>query len=36
VFEPGATEPLDILQQRALDYLRTYYGARLEPSATVA
>ena len=36
VFEPGASEPVGIRQERALDYLRTYYGAALESSSTVA
>jgi nicotinamidase-related amidase len=35
VFEPGADEPLATRQERALDYLHTYYGARREPSTTV-
>lgn len=30
VFAPGSPEPLALRQERALAYLRTYYGARLE------
>jgi nicotinamidase-related amidase len=29
VFEPGSSEPLGRRQDRALDYLTTYYGARV-------
>lgn len=32
VFGPGSDEPVSIRQARALEYLQTYYGARLEPS----
>ena len=35
VFGPGAEEPLASRQERALEYLRTYYGARRESVATV-
>ncbi len=35
VFEPGADEPVAVRQQRALEYLRTYYGARLAVSCDV-
>ncbi|MGA2303257.1 MAG: isochorismatase family cysteine hydrolase [Acidimicrobiales bacterium] len=35
VFEPGDDEPLLARQRRALSYLRTYYGARLEPASSV-
>lgn len=31
VFEPGTDEPVGVRQARALEYLRTYYGARLDP-----
>ena len=36
VFEPGSEEPVSVRQKRALWYLRTYYGASLEPSTAVA
>jgi len=35
VFEPGDDEPLPARQRRALSYLRTYYGTRLEPASSV-
>ena len=35
VFEQGSGEPVAPRQERALEYLRTYYGARLEPSSVV-
>ena len=35
VFGPGAEESLASRQERALEYLHTYYGARREPVATV-
>jgi len=35
VFDRGTSESVQAHQQDALDYLRTYYGARLEPSTTV-
>ncbi len=35
VFEPGSTEPIAQRQDRALDYLHTYYGARLLGSRDV-
>jgi len=35
VFEPAADEPVSSRQQRALEYLRTYYGARSESAITV-
>jgi nicotinamidase-related amidase len=35
VFEPGNDEPLSARQSRALEYLHTYYGARLEAAAVV-
>ncbi len=35
VYAPGSDEPVEIRQKRALDYLRTYYGARIEASRTV-
>ena len=35
VLESPADEPIDIRQQRALDYLRQYYGARVETSCLV-
>ena len=36
VFGPGSSEPVSDRQARALEYLRTYYGARLEALAAVA
>jgi nicotinamidase-related amidase len=36
VFEPGSAEPVPARQARALEYLRTYYGARLVPAEDVA
>jgi nicotinamidase-related amidase len=36
VFEPGSNEPAGVRQVRALEYLRTYYGARLEGADRVA
>jgi nicotinamidase-related amidase len=36
VFEPGSKEPLVARQERALAYLTTYYGARLEVSRSVS
>ena len=30
VFQPGSDEPVGVRQQRALEYLRTYYGATIE------
>jgi nicotinamidase-related amidase len=35
VFGPEADEPVDVRQGRALDYLRTYYGAQMETSDAV-
>ena len=35
VFEPGSTEALASRQRRALEYLRTYYGAQLESTSAV-
>jgi len=35
VFEPGSDEPVSTRQRRALDYLRTYYGAQLEMAGAV-
>ena len=35
VFEPGSTEAVATRQDRALEYLRAYYGAQLEPTSTV-
>jgi nicotinamidase-related amidase len=35
VFEPGDDEPLLARQRRPLSYLRTDYGARLEPASSV-
>lgn len=35
VYEPLSDEPVLVRQQRALDYLRTYYGVQLEPSIGV-
>jgi len=35
VFESPTDEPIGIRQQRALDYLRYYYGARVENSRVV-
>jgi len=36
VFEPGAPEPIEARQAKALEYLTTYYGARLVGSGDVA
>lgn len=36
VFAPGSSEPVPDRQARALEYLRTYYGARIEPTEAVA
>ena len=36
VFEPGSDEPVPARQDRALEYLRTYYGARLLAAEDVA
>lgn len=36
VFEPGSAEPVAVRQERALGYLRTYYGVRLEPVPSVS
>ncbi len=36
VFGPGSSEPVPDRRARALEYLRTYYGARLEAPAAVA
>ena len=36
VFEPGSTEALESRQQRALEYLRAYYGAKLESAFAVS
>ena len=36
VFEPGSDEPVAVRQERALEYLRTYYGVELLPVADVA
>ncbi len=36
VYEPGSPEPASERQARALDYLRTYYGARVVDSHDVA
>ncbi len=35
VFEPGSDEPVGARQERALDYLKTYYGTRIEPSTAL-
>ena len=35
VFEPGSDEPLALRQERALEYLRAYYGARFPVSCDV-
>ncbi len=35
VFEPGSPEPVSARQARALEYLHTYYGARLEAADVV-
>jgi nicotinamidase-related amidase len=35
VFEPGSPEPLAVRQERALEYLRTYYGASIEPASAL-
>lgn len=35
VFELGSTEALESRQRRALEYLRTYYGAQLESTSAV-
>ena len=35
VFESSTDEPIGIRQQRALDYLRHYYGVRVETSSVV-
>jgi nicotinamidase-related amidase len=35
VFGPGSDEPLALRQDRALSYLATYYGARIESSQTI-
>jgi nicotinamidase-related amidase len=35
VYEPGSDEPVASRQERALDYLVTYYGATLVPSTEV-
>ena len=36
VFEPGSTKPLASRERRALEYLRTYYGAQLESASAVS
>jgi nicotinamidase-related amidase len=36
VFEPGSEEPVSARQARALEYLRTYYGAHIVPAGEVA
>lgn len=36
VFQPGSDEPVALRQQRALEYLRAYYGVRLLPVADAA
>ncbi len=36
VFEPGSAEPIAVRQDRALAYLTTYYGARLERSSELS
>lgn len=36
VFEPGSEEPVDARQERALEYLETYYGVRRRSSDAVA
>ena len=35
VFEPGSDEPLAVRQERALEYLRTYYGTELTAADAV-
>jgi len=35
VFEPGSAEAVAPRQERALEYLRTYYGVGLEPTSSV-
>ena len=35
VFEPGSNESVSLRQARALEYLSSYYGARLEDSDVV-
>jgi nicotinamidase-related amidase len=35
VFELGSDEPVSLRQARALEYLNSYYGARLESSDVV-
>jgi nicotinamidase-related amidase len=35
VFQPGSEEPVDIRQTRALEYLRTYYGAQTATATTL-
>lgn len=36
VFEPGSSEALSVRQERALEYLQTYYGARLQGASAVS
>ncbi len=36
VFEPGSIEALASRQRRALEYLRTYYGAQIESASAVS
>lgn len=36
VYQPGSPEPVGVRQERALDYLRTYYGAKLESAAALS
>jgi nicotinamidase-related amidase len=33
IYQPGSEEPVDVRQERALEYLRTYYGARIAATA---
>jgi nicotinamidase-related amidase len=35
VYELADAEPVEVRQARALEYLQTYYGARLEPTTAV-
>lgn len=35
VFEPGSDEAVDVRQHRALEYLKTYYGAQIATSAAL-
>lgn len=36
VYQPGDDESIELRQRRALEYLFTYYGARLTPSSVVS